>query len=221
MTFTNIILFGPPGSGKGTQSKKLVSNFGLFHLSTGDLLREVKNNKMSPFFEEVNDKISKGELVNDEILFKIVSAKIFEIQNNSHFKGIIFDGFPRNVTQAQFLQEELKKIHSSNPIIFNFNVDAEAVIQRILNRFTCSKCGEVYNKLNKTPKIHNKCDVCNAENSFSDRVDDTEEVIKNRLKVFENNMLDIKNFYKSSLIEVDASLEPQVIYEMLKKNLKF
>jgi adenylate kinase len=221
MTFANIVLFGAPGSGKGTQSKKLAIEFNLLHLSTGDLLREVKNDKSSPFFNEVNEKISKGELVNDEILFKIVSSKILEIKNDSKFNGIIFDGFPRNVNQAKFLDEELGKISQSKTFVFNFNINPESVVSRILNRFTCSKCGEVYNKLNKMPHQLNTCDSCKAQNTFSDRVDDTEEVIKNRLQVFEKNMIEIKSFYKSHIIEIDASLDPNSVYEILKKSLKF
>ena len=220
MTFLNIILFGAPGSGKGTQSKILATNLNLFHLSTGDLLREVKTNPSSPFFTEINEKISKGELVSDEILFKIVSDKISNIKTEGKFNGIIFDGFPRNITQAQFLNTELAKFNMGNPIVFNFKINYDEVARRILKRFTCSKCGEVYNKISKMPKNLEICDNCGAKHSFLDRVDDTPDIIKNRLEVFEKNMQILQKFYDKGLIEVDASLEPTDIYNILKKTLE-
>jgi adenylate kinase len=220
MTLLNIILFGAPGSGKGTQSKMLASDFNLFHLSTGDLLREVKNDIKSPFYSIINEKMSKGELVNDEILFGIVTEKIKQIQDEKRFKGIIFDGFPRNVSQAKFLSEELQKLQTQKPFIFNFQINHKEVIDRILNRFTCAKCGEVYNKISKIPKNPQICDACGSENSFLDRVDDTPDIIQNRLNVFEENMSKLKTFYGKDLIEINASLNPADIYNILKKTLE-
>lgn len=217
MSFLNILLFGAPGSGKGTQSKMLASKFNLFHLSTGDLLREAKNNPSSLFFKEINEKMSKGELVNDEIIYGIVAEKI-SIVKNSDYSGIIFDGFPRNLEQAKFLEKELGKNSITEKEIFILDVSEDVVIDRILNRFTCKKCGEVYNKISKKPASANKCDVCNAENSFSDRIDDTPEVIKNRLQIFNQNMKPIIDFYKNVQF-IDASLPEAEIFKIFEKTL--
>ena len=216
-SFFNVILFGAPGSGKGTQSKFLIDNYNLFHLSTGDLLREVRNNTSSAFFHEVNDKMSKGELVSDDIIYGIVSEKIVNIKN-SNYSGIIFDGFPRNLAQAEFLENELKKNNINNKSIFLLDVNEEVVIDRVLNRFTCSKCQTLYNKISKKPKIEGICDVCGAKESFTDRVDDTPEVIKNRLKIFNSNMKPILEFYKNVNI-IEASLPSVTIFEIIKKTL--
>jgi adenylate kinase len=220
MSFINIILFGAPGSGKGTQSKILSQDFNLFHLSTGDLLREVKSDVNSVFHSQVSEKMAKGELVNDEIIFGIVSNKINQIKTEKKFDGIIFDGFPRNVTQAKFLNDELKKFNFPNPFVFILNISFEAVVNRILNRFTCSNCGAIYNKVSKPPKREEFCDVCNIKNSFSDRVDDTPDVIKNRLEIFEKNMKNLKEFYANQASEIDASLNSKEVFNILKKKLE-
>lgn len=220
MAFINIILFGAPGSGKGTQSKILSKEFNLFHLSTGDLLREVKSDIKSEFYSQVNEKMAKGELVNDEIIFGIVSNKINRIKEEKIFNGIIFDGFPRNVMQAKFLNDELNRFNLPNPTVCILNISFDAVVDRILNRFTCSNCGEIYNKVSKPPKKEEFCDICNIKNSFSDRVDDTPEVIKNRLEIFDKNMKDLKEFYGDYASEVDASLSSKEVFNILKKKLE-
>jgi adenylate kinase len=218
MSFLNILLFGAPGSGKGTQSKILASQYNLFHLSTGDLLREAKNDPNSSFFKEINERMAKGELVSDEIIYNIVAEKITFIKN-SDFKGIIFDGFPRNVAQAEFLEKELAKNNISEKKIFILEVSESVVIDRILNRFTCAKCGAVYNKVSKLPAQLNKCDVCGAENAFSDRIDDTPEIIKNRLHIFNQNMKPLMDFYKNINI-IDASKDSEEIFQICKKILE-
>jgi adenylate kinase len=220
MEFRNIILFGAPGSGKGTQSKMLCENFNVFHLSTGDLLREAKNDTNSKFYSQVNEKMARGELVSDDILFEIVSNKIEKIKNEGRFNGIIFDGFPRNISQAQFLSNELIKFGLQEPIVCILKISFDVVVDRILNRFTCSKCGEIYNKISKKPKQENICDACNSKDSFLDRVDDTPDVIQNRLKVFEENMKKLKEFYGVQAFEVDASLKSEEVFNILKKKLE-
>lgn len=219
MSFKNIALFGAPGCGKGTQSALIKKEFNFYHLSTGDLLREIKSDTTSPFFEEINAKISSGELVGDDIIFKIVESKILEVSTKSHFQGIIFDGFPRNLNQAKFLILTLNKMNMNLDFAFIFNISFQSVIDRILNRFTCLKCGAVYNAKSKLPKISNVCDECEAQDSFSKRSDDTEEVIKNRLDIFNQNMDLIKDFFIDKCVEIDASLNTEEIFNNIKKTL--
>lgn len=219
MSFLNIALFGAPGCGKGTQSLLLKKEYNLYHLSTGDLLREIRQDESSEFFAEINHKISIGELVNDEIIFKIVESKINEIVQNKKFSGIIFDGFPRNVTQSEFLLNTLLKFGFKLNYAFVLNVSFEVVVDRILNRFTCVKCGAVYNYKTKLPKVENKCNECSAIDSFSKRNDDTEEVIKNRLNVFNDNMFAMKKLLGKDCVDIDANLSSEEIFETIKKVL--
>jgi adenylate kinase len=219
MSLFNIILFGAPGSGKGTQSKMLASEMNLFHLSTGDLLREAKEDKASNFYLQVNEKMAKGELVGDDIIFGIVTSKIAEIKSSNKFSGIIFDGFPRNLAQAEFLEKTISSLNLPKPAVCIFKINPDVVIERIVNRFTCLKCGAVYNKITKLPLKDNSCDMCGAENSFSNRVDDNPEVIKNRIKVFDENMEKLKSFYGLQAFELDASMEPEEVFIFLKKTL--
>lgn len=219
MEFLNILIFGAPGSGKGTQSKMIASHFNLFHLSTGDLLRDIRDDKSSQFYLLVKEKMSSGELVSDEIIQKIVSDKIKFIRSSLIYKGIIFDGFPRNILQAEFLAQEFEKSNITISKVFILNVDEETVINRMLNRFSCSKCGAVYNAVSKPPLFANICDVCMATNSFSDRIDDTPEVIRNRLAIFNTNMESIRDYYRDYIFEVDASGSPEEIFNNIKKHL--
>lgn len=218
--FLNIALFGAPGCGKGTQSALLKKEYNLYHLSTGDLLREIKQDQTSPFYEEINSKITSGQLVSDDIIFKIVENKIKEIISGGKFAGIIFDGFPRNLTQGEFLMEVLSKMNLKLDYAFILNVSLEIVVDRILNRFTCVKCGAVYNTKSKSPIESNKCDECGAIDSFSRRSDDTEEVIKNRLDIFNSNMVVIKNLLGNICIDIDASQPAKEIFETIKKHLQ-
>ena len=216
----NIALFGAPGCGKGTQSALLKKEYNLYHLSTGDLLREIRQDKTSPFFEEINEKILTGKLVSDEIIFKIVENKIKEINIEGNFSGIIFDGFPRNLSQGEFLIEVLSKMNLQLDYAFILNVSLEIVVDRILNRFTCTKCGAVYNTKSKPPIAANKCDECGGIDSFSKRSDDTEDVIKNRLDIFNANMMVVKNLLGSICVDIDASRPAKEIFETIKKHLQ-
>jgi adenylate kinase len=220
MDFINIIIFGAPGCGKGTQSILLQEQYKLYHLSTGDLLREIKQDPSSPFYSVIQEKMAKGELVNDEILYGIVSVKIKNIMKEEKYKGIIFDGFPRTIEQAEFLKRELESNNISNSRIFLLSAAEEIVIDRILNRFTCTNCGAVYNKVSKLPKIKDTCDSCSLKNVFSARVDDTPEVIKNRLKVFNENMEKIQSYYGREMVTIDASLESKEVFINIKKTLE-
>ena len=220
MSFFSLILFGAPGCGKGTQSKLIAQYYNLFHLSTGDLLREVKNDETSPFHTQIANKMAKGELVGDDILFAIVSSKISLVKKDKEFKGIIFDGFPRNILQAEFLEKELKSNEIALRKAIFFEISPEVVVDRILNRFTCKKCGAVYNRVSKKPMVEGVCDACGAINSFSDRSDDTPEVIKNRLRIFEENMKPLRKFYENSISEVDASQDPEEVFNNIKKILE-
>ncbi|MCB0392409.1 MAG: adenylate kinase [Bdellovibrionales bacterium] len=196
----NILMFGPPGAGKGTQSALLVEKYNLKHISTGDLFRyNIKN--QTELGLEAKSYIDAGDLVPDSVTNRMVEQ---ELNNLHQGKGFILDGFPRNVAQA----EELSKMLNTNSSFLNkvifFEVPHELLLDRLTGRRICKKCGAVYHITSKPTKIDSVCDVCGGE--VVQRADDRVDAIENRLKVYEEQTSPVKNFYreKGLLAEVDG-----------------
>ena len=144
----NIILFGPPGAGKGTQADNIVKNFNLYKISTGDLLREeIKKN--TDLGKKIETKIDQGLLVSDDIINNLI-VKILSSKKN--INGLIFDGYPRNLNQAKSLDTLIKKYNQKISCVLSLNVDKETIIKRVLGRLTCTKCGLTFNKYFNPPK---------------------------------------------------------------------
>ncbi len=206
----NIVIFGPPGAGKGTQSEKLVSDLGYFQISTGDLLRTVvkQNSKRS---EEVRSFLDKGELVPSDLVIKLVVEEISE-KRPSKF---ILDGIPRTIDQAL----SIDKIFLENNLKIKFaiflSINSDELIDRLVNRLICTTCGKTYNK--KTSRDLSICPNCKG--ALSQRSDDNEQVITNRLRVYNSNIEPIRNFYKEKklFIEVDATANPDKVFNEIKK----
>ena len=165
-----IVLLGPPGCGKGTQSKILVNKFSFFQLSTGDLLREQTINKNSPYGEEISEIMKRGDLVTDEIVINLIIDKVLNLKD----KNIIFDGFPRNLNQARVLDESLKEISIELDYAILFEVDFKILEERIQKRIT--------------------------ESAHEKRSDDNLETLLKRIEVYKNNTLPIVDFYKKKKI---------------------
>ncbi len=185
----NVILFGPPGAGKGTQSDYLVKNFGLFKLSTGDLLRnEIKKNNL--LGNEIKSKIDKGLFVADDLIHDLIE-KI--ISDKKYFNNIVFDGYPRNLNQAKKLEIIIKKFNQKISCVLNINIDQDTVIKRILGRQICSECGLTFNKyFNPSNNSNHKC-----ENKYLEtRTDDNEKTIRKRFDIYNKETLPIINYYK-------------------------
>ena len=138
----NIILFGPPGAGKGSQGDLLVKKFNLFKISTGDLLRNVIK-KESTLSKKISLAINKGEFVSDEIINNLI---LEIISNKALTNRLIFDGYPRNIPQAENLDVLLKKFNQKISCVLNLNVDQNIITKRILGRQICKKCGLIFNK---------------------------------------------------------------------------
>lgn len=203
----HLIILGAPGSGKGTQAAGLVKA-GYCHVSTGDLLR-AEIAKDSELGRRVSGILSRGELVGDSVVLELLKANC-----DTRSKGYIFDGFPRNVAQAEMLDREL--LAGSSWIAVYFKIDLDVLLERIVNRRTCSNCSEIYNLVSKRPVKEGTCDRCGASGSLVQRKDDTKEVLKKRLDVFSNEIESLIKFYKSkNYVEVDASREPEEIYKAL------
>ncbi len=184
----NIIFIAPPAAGKGTQSNLLKDKYGYVHISTGDMLREIVSSD-SELGKVVKNIIDKGNLVSDDLIFKLLKSKLNSIKG----KPFILDGFPRTLNQALFLDNDLK---IDNYIVIYLDLSKEDAIKRIDGRLTCS-CGKSYNlnDINLKPKIIDICDNCG--NVLVKRNDDNLEAFKIRFDVFLNNNKPLIDYYKN------------------------
>ena len=207
----NIILFGPPGSGKGTQADNIVKDYNLYKISTGDLLRiEIKNN--TDLGIKIKFNMDQGILVSDDIINNLVS-KI--LSNKKYYNRLIFDGYPRNLNQAKSLDLLVKKCNQKISCVLNLNVDKESIKKRILGRLVCSKCGLTFNKyLNPPQKEKYKCNL----NYLKTRTDDNEKSIKNRFETYSNKTLPLLDYYvyQKILNEIDGTREINQIYDEIR-----
>jgi adenylate kinase len=207
----NLIMIGAPGSGKGTQAQNLIDGYGYKHLSTGDLLR-AEISKKSDIGNRVAGVMARGELVTDNLVLELLKSNV-DLK-----KGVyIFDGFPRNIDQAIMLESELLDKVSNLKVIY-FKLDLKVLKERIINRRSCSSCGEIYNLISKKTKNENVCDKCGKIGTIVQRKDDTEAVVDNRLEVFKKTFAPMIDFYKGKnlLVELDADRPAQNIFEELK-----
>lgn len=197
-----LIFLGPPGGGKGTIAKKLQEEFNIPVISTGVILREELGRK-TRLGKKVQNVMSKGGLVPDEAIIEIIRERI---KREDCKKGYIFDGFPRNVEQAEFLEKLNKELDEYIDYVFYFEISFAKVIKRLINRRVCKKCNTNYNLLFIPPQKDNICDICGGE--LYQREDDKEKTIKNRLKVFTEQTLPLKKYYqeKNLLTMIDANV---------------
>jgi adenylate kinase len=186
-----IILLGPPGAGKGTQAKDLVTKYGIPQISTGDILRKNLAEK-TPLGLEAKKFMDKGELVPDSVVVGIVKERLKEPDCK---KGYILDGFPRTVPQAESLDAALADMKTPLDKVLSIEVPDEELVKRLSGRRTCRSCQAGYHVMFKPPKTEGKCDVCGGE--LYQRDDDQEEAIKNRLKVYQASTAPLIDYYKS------------------------
>ena len=207
----NIILFGPPGSGKGTQANNLVKDFKLYKISTGDILRkEIKNNTI--LGNKIKPTINEGLLVSDDIINDLIKKVLFDKKVGNR---LIFDGYPRNLNQARELDLLIKKDNQKISCVLSFDVDKESVIKRILGRQICSNCGMIFNEyFNPATKENHNCD-----NKFlHKRSDDTENTIRSRFEAYLEKALPILNFYKKQnlLHQINGMAKIDDIYKKIR-----
>ena len=210
----NIIFMGPIASGKGTQGQIVASKYNLMAISIGELLRERRNVK-----DDIGLKIAslqqQGMLVDDDITLQVLEEKVKTCNKNV---GILFDGYPRTINQANLLDDLLKKYGRKVDKVINFEIDDEAIIDRIGGRLIC-KCGETYHQTHKKPVKENICDKCG--NTLYQRDDDTEEGIKKRLEVYHTYVRPLIGFYenKGLLANVNALQSIESISNDIEKIL--
>jgi len=201
----NIILLGYPGSGKGTQAKVLAQKLGVLHFSTGDMLRE-EVSKKSPLGLETAGYLSSGRLVPDRLVLDLIKSRIA-----AQAQGLLFDGFPRTVEQAQALDEYLESRGMTIDRVIFLDLPEQEVVTRLGARRTCEKCCLVYNLLTKAPAKENTCDACGGKLIL--RQDDREEVIKKRIMVYRDQTEPLLAYYRGNGIfsEVKADQSPDEI----------
>ncbi|GAH36809.1 unnamed protein product, partial [marine sediment metagenome] len=188
-TKVRVVLFGPPGSGKGTFSSQIKKIFPYIpHISTGDIFRENLKNETSLGLK-AKEYMDEGELVSDEVTIDMVGNRLGKEDVKEH--GFILDGFPRTLNQTEALTQ-ITEID----LFLLLDVSREIITKRILGRYSCKSCGEIFNKYTLPPKTEGICDKCGAEIKFEQRSDDNEETLKNRLDTYEKNAKPIIKYYK-------------------------
>lgn len=214
----NLILLGLPGAGKGTASERIVDEFHLAHISTGDMFREAIANE-TPVGLEAKSYIDNGNLVPDEVTAKLVEERL---QQKDTEKGFILDGFPRTTVQAELLEDITKRLDKKLTNVISIDVSEDVLIKRLSARYMCKACGATYNKISNPTKVEGKCDRCGGS-EFYQRDDDKPEVVKNRLEVNKKMNMPLKDFYdkKGILSSVNGEQTPdkvfKEIYDILKK----
>jgi adenylate kinase len=189
----NIILLGPPGAGKGTQSKYLEDQFHLKQLSTGDMLRHAVA-MGSPVGVVAKSYMEGGKLVPDDVVVGVISEAIDALPKE--VAGFILDGFPRSLLQAQILDELLTRTGKTIDAVLVVDVKDDVLVRRISGRFTCATCGEVFNDFFRLPKAEGVCDRC-GDTSFKRRSDDNPDTVRERLVVYHEQTKPLIDYYKA------------------------
>jgi len=211
----NVIIFGPPGAGKGTQAQYIINKFKLHQFSTGDLLRSEIKNK-SEVGNKIEQIIDQGDFVSDDIVNKLLKKFI---TNPSYRNRIIFDGYPRNITQAESLEIMLNTDNQSINCILFLKVNREIIEKRILGRIICEKCNKTLNEcLNKEEIEKHECGVTYLKK----RKDDNQESIITRYEEYIKKTKPVLDFYSSRTYfhEIDGSQKIQVITNKIEDILK-
>lgn len=209
----NLIFMGPPGSGKGTQARRIAAAYNLVQLSTGEMLRSAVE-EGTEVGRQAKAVMDAGEYVSDDIVVAIVSERIDDEECSN---GFILDGFPRTLNQADSLDKVLAEKNLEIDHVISIRVDDEKLIARIAGRFSCSTCGAEYHDQFNRPKIENVCDLCGGV-QFNRRSDDNAEAVAVRLEVYYGQTEPLLPYYdvRNKLRTVDGMVEIDEVTEQIK-----
>lgn len=214
----NIVFIAPPAAGKGTQAAILKDKFNIAHISTGDLLRE-EVKKGTELGNMLSEQLKTGKLISDEIVTDLLKKRLLENDTNN---GYILDGYPRNISQAETLENILIEINKPISHVIYLDIDSETAMKRACGRLQCSNCGKIYNKYidESKPKTEGTCDDCNI--TLTHRSDDNEDSFKVRFETFIESTKPLIEFYKSKglLHTVDSSISKEYTSEQVIKVLE-
>ncbi len=212
----NIILLGPPGAGKGTQSALLVEKHGMRQLSTGDMLRAAVK-AATPVGLRAKAVMEAGQLVSDEIVSDLIDAELAAMGEET---GAIFDGYPRTEAQAVALDALLAKHGRALDHVIELAVDEDALVERITGRFTCAQCGEGYHDVFKRPAVEGTCDKCGST-EFKRRADDNEDTVRTRMAEYRAKTAPILPYYEARdlVSRVDGMAQIDAVTAAIEKVL--
>lgn len=214
----NIVFIAPPAAGKGTQAAILKDKFNIAHISTGDLLRnEIK--KGTELGNSLSEQMKSGKLISDEIVTDLLRKRLLEPDTNN---GYILDGYPRNISQAEILENILDEVNKPISHVIYLDIDFETALKRACGRLQCSNCGKIYNKYidESKPKTDGICDDCNI--LLTHRSDDNEDSFKVRFETFIESTKPLIDFYKKKglLYTVNSNISKEYTSELVVKVLE-
>lgn len=212
----NIILMGPPGAGKGTQAANLVKEYGLTHISTGDIFRkalkeQTKYGVIAKYFMQF------GHLVPDDYTIQMVREYL---QENEFPKGFILDGFPRTIIQARELESIAKEFKFEIDAVINLDIELDRLVPRLSGRRTCKECGASYHIEYNPPKVEGVCDVCGGE--LYQRPDESEDAVKVRLDTYEKQTSPLIDYYtmKGQITNINGDQSMEDVFKDIKASLE-
>lgn len=203
------VLLGPPGAGKGTQAAQFVEEYGVVHISTGDIFRSNIKDE-TELGLKVKSYLNEGKLVPDDLTIDLVWDRLDQ-DDAQH--GFLLDGFPRTIAQAEAFDAGLEKRNLLLDGVIRIEVDEDILIRRLAGRRICSECGATYHVDNHPPQVAGICDVCGEE--LIQRADDSEDTVKGRIDVYKEQTSPLIDYYreKGVLIEVDGSKSVEEVFE--------
>lgn len=211
-----ILLMGPPGAGKGTQSPLLVEKYGIPAISTGDMFRAAVKEE-TPLGVKAKTFMDAGQLVPDDVTIGIVRERL---QKDDTKKGFILDGFPRTIEQAVALDVALKEMGIESVHVIDITMDHELLVSRITGRRICRECGATYHLQNIPPKVEGVCDKCGGE--LYQRADDSEATVRNRLDVYAKQTKPLVDYYKNRGFyqQIDGNQDVGKVYQDIISSLE-
>ncbi len=211
-----IILLGPPGAGKGTQAEEIANEYNIAYISTGDILRNAVKNK-TELGRKARQYMDSGQLVPDDLVVEIIKARLMDPDCKN---GALFDGFPRTVEQAQFMENALPDLGLKIDRVLSLEVEEDDLIERLTGRRVCSDCGASYHLKFKPPEVRNVCDICGGD--LYQRDDDSLETVKERMEVYKKQTEPLIDFYQERglLSTIDGNQEISEVHNQIKSVLE-